>query len=356
MLLLLLHQRLRQLAMSASGDGGRADNIPARPLLKPWYAVLEHEGATLFHYGRSLVAIRGAGVGGLLQRLLPLLDGAHAVDDIAKEFPPQERTVVFRSVGLMNTRELLLDGPMDTTASEHSGQTARFLGAALGLPIHPNRLASAVEKSVIGIVGSSAAASITHEILSKSGSQAWALSSPDRVPQALDALTLLVAAPSIEQIDSLSAINRACLQARTPWVQILPFDGEIAVVGPVYIPGQTCCYECFRLRRASNSPLGQFLTTSADSSRKSLSAVSVEHAIAGFASLVVFRWLLGPAIEQPGRAFTFGLGGTMSFESHTVYRVPRCPVCSTAAPAPAVRSVVSAISSRPELAESVGQS
>ena len=35
-------------------------------------------------------------------------------------------------------------------------------------------------------------------------------------------------------------------------MQILPHDGRIAPVGPLYLPGETCCYECFKRRRAAN--------------------------------------------------------------------------------------------------------
>src|SRR5919204_18130 len=49
------------------------------------------------------------------------------------------------------------------------------------------------------------------------------------------------------------------LRVATPWLPVLPFDGRVAVLGPLYVPGESCCYECYRLRRAANSPFpGEF--------------------------------------------------------------------------------------------------
>ena len=39
------------------------------------------------------------------------------------------------------------------------------------------------------------------------------------------------------------------LESRTPWSQVLPFNGRFAAIGPLFVPGQTCCAACFEQRR-----------------------------------------------------------------------------------------------------------
>ena len=342
LLLLLLHQRLRQLGTpDPMHDGSvRAGHTPARPYLKPWYRVAKGGDSTLFHFGRSMVAIREPGAGGLLRRLLPLLDGTRDLDHIAMEFPPDQRDSVFLSLGLMNSRQLLLDGPIEMSSSEGAGQTAEFLGAALGRPVHPNRVASAVARSIVGVIGSARAATVAVDLLSKAGSHARSLGSDGWQPRALADLTLLIAAPTAGEVERLAGVNRTCLDARVPWLQVLPFDGDCAIVGPIFVPWQTCCFECFQRRRNSNSTLARFLRSFDGRSATSPTAEPVEHLLAAFASLVALRWLLSTEIETPGRAYCVQFSSQVSFEAHTIYRVPRCAACTTQFPAPAVRTII----------------
>src|SRR4029453_17036413 len=67
---------------------------------------------------------------------------------------------------------------------------------------------------------------------------------------------LVICAPSPAQLPSLDDWNKQALAAGQPWLQVLPFDGRYAAVGPLYLPEETCCFECFRLRRLANLDAG----------------------------------------------------------------------------------------------------
>src|SRR5204862_290297 len=58
-----------------------------------------------------------------------------------------------------------------------------------------------------------------------------------------------VVVPGNDEIAALSRWNQCALDVGQPWLLTLPFDGRFAAVGPLFLPGDTCCYECFRLRR-----------------------------------------------------------------------------------------------------------
>jgi bacteriocin biosynthesis cyclodehydratase domain-containing protein len=326
--------------MPIGNDTDRAGHVPARPLLKPWYQVIHTGDVTLIHYGRSLVALSGSHAGGLLHRLVPLLDGNRQQEEIAMRFPPDERADVFNSIELMSRRELLLDGPMDEKTESKSYPAGTFLAAALGRMAHPNELVSILSKALVGVAGSSLAALVARDVLDRSGIRAFALDLDSQLPKIIDQLSILVVAPATDEVPRLDMINRACLDARTPWIQILPFDGDAAVVGPIYIPWQTCCYECFRLRRIANSPLGDFLKAFDSARSPSSPFPPVDHVLAGLGAMAILRFLIDPATGRPERALSLQFGPELSVDTHTIYRVPRCPVCSIDLPAPSTRSFV----------------
>src|SRR5439155_1548874 len=60
---------------------------------------------------------------------------------------------------------------------------------------------------------------------------------------------LAVVAPAADELDRLPAWNRVALASGVPFLLVRPWDGRMAAVGPLVLPGQTCCYECLLLRR-----------------------------------------------------------------------------------------------------------
>jgi bacteriocin biosynthesis cyclodehydratase domain-containing protein len=111
----------------------------------------------------------------------------------------------------------------------------------------------------------------------------------------------------------------------------LPFDGSIAAIGPLFVPAETCCYECYRLRRATNSGyFGEYRALEAEPARYPVPP-PVLAAVAGLVSFVALRWLVDRDPALPGMLFALELGGAPALTAHNVYRVPRCGACSTIA-------------------------
>ncbi|MBI4305580.1 MAG: TOMM precursor leader peptide-binding protein [Chloroflexi bacterium] len=330
--------------MVTAPDAGRAGPLPVRPLMKPWYRVVHQRDSVTFQYGRSLVVVRGDGVSDLFVRLLPLLDGRRTSEEIDSLFGDAERPSIGIAIRLLNARELLMDGT-EVTAKGTENPSIQFLIAALGISVSPDEIASSLAEARLGVLGGSPTADELGTLLAEAGVRV------ERVEPASDHLppagsSLVIACPDPGQPALLGRINEKCLRLGLPWMQILPFDGDTSVIGPLYLPGQTCCYECFRLRRLSNSEFPKSHRLLEATPATFPSAVSLDRTVAGMAALLLLRWFASDHGQLPGWAYTFQLNPTMSLASHRVYRVPRCPKCGPDWPAPAPGSIVSPWDSR----------
>jgi bacteriocin biosynthesis cyclodehydratase domain-containing protein len=139
----------------------------------------------------------------------------------------------------------------------------------------------------------------------------------------------VVAVPAATELERLAAWNRAVVVSRTPWLQVLPFDGRFAAAGPLYVPGESCCYACYRARRAAASGYGLEFTAIDQVPTRAGSTPAFEAVVAGVATGLALRWLAHRDTYLPGVFYACEAGGS-SLTQHRVYRVPRCPVCSGA--------------------------
>jgi bacteriocin biosynthesis cyclodehydratase domain-containing protein len=111
-------------------------------------------------------------------------------------------------------------------------------------------------------------------------------------------------------------------------MQVLPFDGRFAAVGPLFLPEETCCFECYLLRRASNVEYGDELAVLAREPAPWPMPPPLAATVAGLAALQALRWLALRDPFVPGVLTAVELDGVAKLGSHVVYRVPRCPACS----------------------------
>lgn len=64
---------------------------------------------------------------------------------------------------------------------------------------------------------------------------------------------LIIAAEDYPNFFLFDTLNNLCFEKRRSWLR-LSFDDSIGYLGPLVVPGNTSCYNCCRLRLASNSP------------------------------------------------------------------------------------------------------
>jgi len=271
-----------------------------RPLLKPWYRLSVESGRSVLRYAGSVLEFEGAAAERLLPHLLPLLDGARSVDDVVSELGEPVRPAVEHALSLLRAHDLLTEGPV--------GSGDELLAATLGLsfPEIARRLAS----REIGVVGSGAVAESIARLLHANAVD-WDQGTSGFV----------VAAPTADELDRLAEFNQRALAARTEWMQVLPFDGRLAAVGPVFVPGETACHECFLFRRdATISP------TRDRTHGAYLGSPAIDAVLAGLAAHTALRHIA--AGGDAGTLLAVELVPDLRCTRHFVYRVPRCTACS----------------------------
>jgi bacteriocin biosynthesis cyclodehydratase domain-containing protein len=329
-----------------------AGTLPPRPALKPWYRLLQDDDRLLLQYGETVVSFEGGAVRRLLPALLPLLDGTRSVDEIVQIVGPPVRRAVEQALDLLERHGLLTEAAAAMLA-ESERRSAEFLAATDPAGRSPAALFAAIRAARVAVAGSGSLALEVASSLRRSGVDALE-QLPLGVPGAdLGRFRLGVAAPAGEELPSLPEWNRAALTAGLPWLQVLPFDGLLAAVGPLYVPRETACYECFRIRRASNVDCGRdFLALQAVAVPLPASA-SVEQTVAGLAATMALRRLAHEDPFLPGTWYALELAPQPALGTHILYRVPRCPACSglaeVAQPLPWHRAAEGVVSTTPTI-------
>ncbi len=300
-----------------------ARSVPERPLLKPWYRLaLDGERAVL-RYGGSVLELEGRAAAKLLPLLLPLLDGTHTVDEIVGRLGEPVRPAIEAALGLLAERRLLTEAaPDDLTAGLRA--TGAFLSATDPLDRPPLELCEAIGGARACVVGSGRTARRVLALLHASGSEGTRAGRWEHPPDD-DALTIVAPAP--DEVGRVRDWNRLALSSGAPWLQVLPFDGMLAAVGPLFVPGETACHECYRLRRNAN------LTSLAAEDGPPLrggppSSPAVEDLLASLAALAAIRSLALGDLAGAGVVLAVELTPHVTCSTHVLYRVPRCEACS----------------------------
>ena len=292
-----------------------------RPLLKPWYRLSYDEGRAVLRYAGSVLEFDGAAADRLLPHLLPLLDGTRTLEQVVAELGEATRPAVEHALSLLRARDLLTEAaPADAAAGER--RCAELLSATDPAGRSGAELHGCLHRAGAHVLGSAPAAELAARLLQASGvgsvaSLAW----HEEPPRS----GLVVAAPGPDEVARLGEFNVRALEAGCPWLQLLPFDGRLAAVGPLFVPGQTACHECYRLRRDSTiAPLPD------RSAGHYPGAPPLDAVLAGLAALTALRWLGGLVVDA-GVLVAVELVPELRCTRHFVYRVPRCPACSPAA-------------------------
>lgn len=313
--------------------------LPHRPLLKPWYRLLHRGDRSVLEYGQSVVLFEGRAAGSLLPVLFPLLDGTRTLEDISALIGQAARPAVEKALVLLARHGVLTEGPpLDGDTPRPFASAAEFLAATSPTGASPARVRRLLRRARLGIVGACARAEAVARLLRLSGLARLEPLSWTEAEGSLASLDLALAVPAASELPRLEEWNRSALRARVPWLQLLPFDGRYAAVGPLYVPGETCCYQCFRLRRASNLDYEEEFWALEQQRPAHPAAPFVEQIVAGLGVRLALGWLVDRDPSIPGAFYAFEQAETLGLSYHTVYRVPRCQGCSglsqAAAPLP----------------------
>lgn len=294
--------------------------LPLRPRLKPWYRVATTSDGLVLRYGASVLEFGGRAASMLLPRLLPLLDGSRTLDELVRELGEPARPAVENAVRTLAARGLLLEplGAIDAPR----GEAAEFLAASDPFARSPSSIAAALAERRVAVVGSGGVAEFLVGLLGPIVETAWL--EPEN--PAAHGSDLAVLAPAPAEVPLVGEWNRAALGRETEWLPVLPFDGQLAAVGPIVVPWQSACHECVTVRRsASISPFHD------NGSGSYPATASTEALLAGFAATVALRRVALGDGASVGVLLAIEHGPALRATRHVVHRVPRCSACSPAA-------------------------
>jgi bacteriocin biosynthesis cyclodehydratase domain-containing protein len=298
--------------------------VPEKPLLKPWYRLCVEDGRVVLDYAQSAVVFDGAAAKSLLPALLPLLDGEHGVDEIVAILGEPAAPAIAHALGTLSRHRLLASGDEARPSDSERDETLRFLAANVGAS---EDAAERLARARVRIAGSAQVGDELARLLGRSGVTRVVRGS--LAAGTSGDLDLVAAAPTPAELAELAAWNETCLGAGVTWLAVLPYDGRIAAIGPLFVPGETCCYDCFRIRRASTSGYAAEFWALESGEADYPDSVVLQRCVAALAAWIVLRWLTARDASLPGAFHALELGA-LSLSRHEVWRVPRCPSCSEA--------------------------
>jgi bacteriocin biosynthesis cyclodehydratase domain-containing protein len=151
------------------------------------------------------------------------------------------------------------------------------------------------------------------------------------VERALEASDVAVLALEQSDLRLAHVVNRCCIAVRKPWI-LTRVDGNFGLVGPLFVPLHTACYNDYATL-ADSAELSPEMTRryrhhvlrrGAGSFFPGLPVYA--DLVAGFASLAVVHFLIRDASFALGRALTLDFD-RMLIDVEDVLKLPRCPVC-----------------------------
>lgn len=300
---------------------GHVSAIPRQPLLSPWYRLVGDGERLLLEHGQAVVVLEGAAVRVLLPVLLPLLDGTRTYDDLVDRLGLSARPALDHALETLAAHDLLCEGP---DAAPGSRASAHAVAAAFDLA--PSVAAERLAGGTVGVFGSSPAAAEIARLLRLAGvGQVRRLRR--RQPRRVG---LAVVAPDRSNLEHLRSWNRTAHSSGSSWLAVRPYDGRFAAVGPLVVPGESCCYECALLRRAANVEYGEDLLDLEEAPIAARADIAFDTMVTALAAHLVLRWIAGQDRTLPGILHAIEARPGLSVREHPVLRVPRCPVCSSA--------------------------
>lgn len=271
--------------------------------------------------------------------LAPMLDGVHEIEAIFEALSgtyPAER--VFAALDCLRTSGYLAE---DATAE---AQNTMAFWEHLDVP--PSVARSRLDATVVSIValGEVDARSLTH-LLDRHGI---------RIAREGD-FTVIVTDDYLRP--ELAAWNARSLISGKTWLLTKPV-GMDTWIGPMFVPGQTACWECLAQRLRGHRKLEDYIAR-----RNGLEAPvgatlgsipSTQHAALAEAATEITRWI-GTGGKSALRNWVVSTSVlTLERTHHNLTRRPQCPSCGTPVPASGVHSRRVRLRRRPKACTSDG--
>jgi bacteriocin biosynthesis cyclodehydratase domain-containing protein len=292
-------------------------------LVRPWMRTRVDAGRVLLEEDGRVVTLEGAAAQRVLPRLLTLLDGSRTRPDIVGCFPLAVAPAVQRLLEILEGESCLLEVPAEHAPQSGSGKASLFAVAMASPDADLSIAASRLDAARLVVLGASSTADRVTQELSSIGVRCirplgWDVPDGDS--------TFAIVAPRADELAHLVEWNEVSLRLGMSWIQALPFDGRQWTVGPLFVPFETCCYECYRVRRSLNLPYAEIDFSGSNVANPA----PLDSVIAGLVASFAIRWIGTRERIFPGVVHSISLSRGFSCVQHDVIRLPRCPVCRPA--------------------------
>jgi thiazole/oxazole-forming peptide maturase SagC family component len=159
----------------------------------------------------------------------------------------------------------------------------------------------------------------------------------EAVSRAFKDSDFIVAALEFFSPVTLHTINKIALSFGKPWISVY-IDGSEAIIGPTYVPGETCCYNEFEIQsEASLRFRDEYLLYKEYMEEEGVSLLNLIippylDIASGYTTTSVIHFLIR------GYSFTIGRAIFIDFERlsidfQEILKLPRCPACAGIKPA-----------------------
>jgi len=276
--------------------------VLARPLLRPDLRLLVDDGRGLvLGSEREHVRLSGSPVADVV----PLLDGTRSPADVVAALrgraAPED---VYYTLLELERRGYVVEAGDDAPGRQ---------ALMAGLGVAPSRLRDA--RAVVTTVGGVDAGPLL-DALEELGATAGSSDAPIAVVLVDDYLS-----------EGLADENRAALTSGRPWLIAKPV-GAVLWLGPLFVPGETGCWECLAHRLRGHRPAEE-LAAVLEPTRPlpaPVATATTGAVAAGLIATEVVKELAGAGSALRGRVLTLDLADLAPVE-HVLARRPQCPAC-----------------------------
>ena len=164
--------------------------------------------------------------------------------------------------------------------------------------------------------------------------------SPEEIPGVIEQTNLAAVVYEFANPALMRKFNLAFNTAKLTWTSCGFVNGYESVIGPTIVPGETGCYECYKLRRESNEKFYDellFFERTNDLPGIGFTLKSLKDARSYFFFIELLRIIthfVPPVSMGSECVFNFF---SLSSVQHPFLKLPRCKVCSTVNDKPVAR-------------------
>ena len=313
------------LTTSAAGIGSHFEadpelSLPLHPYFPPEIAVVPYrEDGLLFEGARGTQLLAGRSARFFIPQLLARLDGRSTLPQLAAHFPSVPPKALHDAVALLFSRGLLEDGapvPVPAPLAELAAFAGRYSDVTR---VNRNRgdALARLAAARVAVAASPAQAQLAQALAGHNWGALRQVATPAELAQAgCDLLVALFVGEDAQAHAWMEQANRLGMRVLHAHV-----GGDAVEIGPLFVPGKSGCYHCFRqLHRApggGGAPDVAFW-----------SGVLALHALH-----LVSR--IGPcSLFNTSRVHLRTAHGPV-YEERKLARLPGCPVCGLAGCQPA---------------------